>query len=331
MRVVSLVPSATEMVCLLGAESCLVGRSHECDWPPTVLDRPALTSQSWDAAGLGPAEIDRVVSQTLLAPSADPAPSSGPSLYRLDVDRLQELRPDLIITQDLCSVCSIDLGSVRKAAAALDPVPAILSLNPTSFEGVLDDLIAVARALGRDSVGVEAVVALRERFFRAADRINPFTRPVPTLFLEWTDPLFVAGHWTPQLIERAGGEPLLNPTIAMAGAGAGAGGQMAHRVAGPSLRVTTDEAAACRPEAVIVSPCGIGLAAIPDLMAGLEAQGWWRGLPAVEAGRVALVDGNQMFSRPGPRLVDAYEWLVGWLNDRPEVIPKGFPWRAWPG
>ncbi len=329
MRVVSLVPSATEMVCLLGAESCLVGRSHECDWPPTVLDRPALTSQSWDATGLGPAEIDRIVSQTLAVPSMDPANSSGPSLYRLDVHRLQDLRPDLIITQDLCSVCSIDLGSVRKAAQALDPAPAILSVNPTSFEGVLDDLMTVARALGRESAGAEAVVALRERFFSAADFINPFTRPVPTLFLEWTDPLFVAGHWTPQLIERAGGDPLLNPTAAMAGAGAGAGGQMAHRVAGPSRRVSTDEAAASRPEAVIVSPCGIALESIPGLMAGLESQNWWRGLPAVEARRVALVDGNQMFSRPGPRLVDAYEWLVGWLNDRSAVIPPGFPWRPW--
>lgn len=319
MRVVSLLPSATESLCQIGAASMLVGRSHECDFPPDITSRPVLTSQLSDP-GADPAAIDRVVSSAL---------SQGRSLYRLDIEGLRRLRPDLILTQDLCEVCSIDLETVRRVAERMSPPPRVLSLNPGGFEDVLDDMVRIGAAVGLERSAREATVALRERFFGAADFVNGFTTGPKVLFLEWTDPPFVGGHWTPQLVERAGATHQLNPTRALPGAGAGAGGQMAHRVAGKSVRVTPEEIVRAAPDAVIVCPCGVGLDAIGPHLAALESSDWWAGLPAVRAGRVALVDGNQLFNRPGPRLVDAYEWLVGWLNDRPEMIPALFPWRAY--
>jgi iron complex transport system substrate-binding protein len=328
MRIVSLVPSGTEIVALVGAGTSLVGRSHECDWPIGVVKNlPILTTPRIEAggecaatggAGGVSAEIDGHVRAALAA---------GESLYRLDTKRLRELAPDLIITQSLCSVCSIDLDAVRAAAADMPTKPEILSLNPASFEDVLDDIVRVGDAVGRGPQAREQLARLRERFFTASDHVNAFTDPVPTLVLEWTDPMFVAGHWTAQLIERAGGFCPLNATAPMPGAGAGAGGQMAHRVAGPGRRVSMDEVAAFDPHAVIVCPCGFALERVRAEYAGLRAQPWWSRLKAVRDGRVALVDGNQMFNRPGPRLVDAYEWMVGWLQGVDPLIPAGFPWQ----
>jgi len=318
MRVVSLLPSATESLCQIGGESMLVGRSHECDFPLGIAGLPALTSQLADP-GADPAAIDRQVSSAL---------AQGRSLYRLDTGGLRRLRPDAIFTQDLCEVCSIDLETVRAVARDMQPSPLVVSLNPSSFEDVLDGLVRIGDAVGLGNGSREAVVALRERFFRAADFVNSFAEGPRVVFLEWTDPPFVGGHWTPQLIERAGASHPLNPTRPLPGAGAGAGAQMAHRVAGKSVRVTPEAIADAKPNAVIVCPCGVGLDAMGPHLAALEREAWWRDLPAVRRRRVALVDGSQMFNRPGPRLVDAYEWLVGWLNDRPEVIPPGFPWRA---
>jgi len=306
---------------LLGAEACLVGRSHECDYPGQVTVLPALTGAGIAAEFTRSADVDRAVSRSL---------SDGGSLYRLDVDRLHELGPDLIITQDLCRVCSIDLETVREAAARMSPRPEIFSMNAASFEDVLDNIVRVGRALGLERRASERVVQLRERFFRAADHVNGFADPTRVLFLEWTEPPFVAGHWTAQLVERAGAVSLLNPTTAMAGAGAGAGGQMAHRVAGPSIRVTREQIERAAPEAIIVCPCGLALEQTRREYEALAREEWWRSLPAVRSGRVALVDGNAMFNRPGPRLVDAYEWLVGWLNGVDGLIPPGFPWLAAP-
>lgn len=318
MRVVSLLPSATEALCHVGGASALVARSHECDFPRSILDRPVLTAPKTHPSD--PAAIDREVSAALAA---------GRSLYSLDADRLRTLGPEVILTQDLCAVCSIDLHTVRQVASSIAPTPRVVSLNPQTFEDVLDDLLTVGEAVGLGAEARHAVVRLRERFFRAADHVNAFAHHPDLVFLEWADPLFVGGHWTPQLVERAGFAHPLNPTRPMPGAGAGAGGQMAHRTAGPSRRIEPDELIRAAPQAIIVCPCGIKLQDVRAHMHTLERQPWWPELPAVRAGRVALVDGNEMFNRPGPRLVDAYEWLVGWLNDRPELIPPGFPWEPW--
>lgn len=315
MRVVSLIPSATEIVCRLGAVESLVGRSHTCDHPPDAARLPALTSQR--TAPLAPAAIDARVSE---------ARASGHSLYHLDTDRLRELRPDLVITQDLCDVCTIELDSVRAAVRELDPAPEVLALDPHTMEDVYDDVLRVGQALGLEQHAQHEVVAMRERFHAAADHVNPYTAPVNTLFLEWTDPPFVGGHWTPQLIERAGAAHPLNPTDPLPGAGSGEGAQGAHRVAPKSRRVEIDDIVRSAPDAVIVCPCGVPLEDIRRETKALAQHDWFRSLPAYTAGRIVMVDGNQMFNRPGPRLVEAFRWLVGWINGVDHLMPEDFPW-----
>lgn len=329
MRVVSLLPSATEILRLIGVtpgseparEPVLVARSHECDAPADVLALPALTAARTHYASQGSAGVDQAVRAAL---------AEHQSLYTLDEAALAALQPDLIVTQDLCAVCSIDLAAVRRVADRLSPSPAVLSLNPQTLEGVLDDVLAVGGAVGLEERARLAVVALRERLYAAQDYVNFFAEGPNVAFLEWTDPLFVGGHWTPQLIERAGGRCPLNPTepVNKAGAAAGPIGTTLRR-AGKSVTVPAEVLAASRPEAIIIAPCGLALEDAWRETANLSRQSWWADLPAVRRGKVAVVDGHQMFNRPGPRLVDAFEWLVGWLNDRPELIPASFPWRAW--
>lgn len=317
-RVVSLLPSATESLCAIGGGDLLVGRSHECDFPASIAHLPALTSQAIPGqAASDPAAIDAMVREQL---------SSGRSLYSLNEKLLADLKPDLILTQDLCEVCSIDLTTVRRIASTLPSRPEIVSLNPWTFEGVLDDLYAIGRAAGLEARAIETVASLRERMFAAAEFVNAFEDGPNVVFLEWTDPLFVGGHWTPQLIERAGARHPLNPTVAKEDAGAAAGPQMAERIAGKSVRAAPEIVEALNPEAIVIAPCGMNLAQTRACARELLRKEWFRGLKAVRANRVALVDGNQMFNRPGPRLVDAFEFLVGWLNRRPELVPASFPW-----
>jgi iron complex transport system substrate-binding protein len=326
MRVVSLLPSATELLCAIGGRGLLVGRSHECDYPADVAGVPVVTASRLPRVeAVGAREMDRLVREGV------GQAGGGEGLYSLDEGRLAELEPDLILTQDLCAVCSVDVASVRRIAERLKRKPEVLSLNPHSFEDVLEDLLSVGRATGLEGAARDAVMGLRSRVYSACDYVNGFADGPSVVFIEWTDPLFVAGHWTPQLIERAGGRHPLNPSVAKPTAGAGAGPVgMTLRAAGKSVRVPAEVMAAVRPEAVIVGPCGVALEGVRAMLEPLRAEAWWKELPAVRAGRVALVDGNQSFSRPGPRLVDGFEWLVGWLNDRPEVMPprEVFAWEA---
>lgn len=327
MRVVSLVPSATEIVCAIGAGERLVGRSHECDWPPEVTHLPALTEARTHRPADGPSDPRVIDSTREIDGRVRQMMQLGHPLYSLDTQRLRQLRPDVIITQDLCHVCSIDVATVRRFAAELSPAPRVISLNPTTLEGVLDDVLTVGEALGCLAKARATVTRLREDLYAAADFVNPFADGPSVAVLEWTDPLFIAGHWTPQLVERAGGRHPLNPTMAVAGAGAAAGPIGAtQRHAGKSVTVPPEVLAATKPEFVVIAPCGRTLAQARADAAALADHAWWRELPAVRNSRVALVDGNQYFSRPGPRLVDAFKFLVGWLNDRPEVIPQGFAW-----
>jgi ABC-type Fe3+-hydroxamate transport system substrate-binding protein len=318
-RIISLLPSATESLCAIGAGHLLVGRSHECDYPPAIAHLPVLTSQSIppDLAS-NPAAIDAKVREQL---------ASGNSLYSINEQLLRDLKPDLILTQDLCEVCSIDLKTVRRIADSLSPRPEIVSLNPQTFEGVLDDLYTIGLACGFEKQAVETVARLRERMFAASEFVNAFEDGPTVVFLEWTDPLFVGGHWTPQLIERAGARHPLNAPIPKENSGAAAGPQMAERIAGKSIRVASEVVEALNPDALIISPCGMSLAQTRTCAAALSTQPWFQSLKAVRTNRVALVDGNQMFNRPGPRLVDAFEFLVGWFNYRPELIPPDFPWE----
>ena len=298
MRVVSLLPSATELLCAVGGESMLVGRSHECDHPATILDRPTLTRQRTNAPTS--LEIDQQVRESL---------ESGDSLYELDGAVLRELKPDVILTQDLCDVCSIDLASVRAIAGDMDPAPEVVSLDPRTIFDVFDDLLTVGRAVGLEEAGEAAMVSARARYWEAVDYVNPYAGQPEVLFLEWADPPFAGGHWTPGLIEAAGGRHSLN---AMGKA---------------SRQVTPEEIVESMPDRIIVCPCGFDLERTARELEVLRETKWWNVLPAVQEGNVALVDGSAMFNRPGPRLVDAFRWLVSWLQDRPEVLPEDFPVR----
>ena len=309
MRVVSLLPSATELLCVIGGGDLLVGRSHECDFPESLASLPILTGQKTHAASS--AEIDKQVRQAIAAGVDDSGEiaTSGGSLYRLDIELLKSLKPDVILTQDLCDVCSIDLNTVRGVVADMNPKPVIVSLNPISLEDVFDDLLVVGQAVGMEDTARRVMVELRGRFWEARDFVNPYLEGPEVAFLEWMDPLFIGGHWTPQLIDAAGGRHSLN-------------------VPGKKSRqITPEDLVASMPDRLIICPCGYDLDAIHAELETLTSRKWWSLLPAVQDGHVALVDGNAMFNRPGPRLVDAYRWLVGWINDRPEVMPKDFPYR----
>lgn len=302
-RVVSLLPSATEILCEIGAADLLVGRSHECDWPPQVADRPVLTAAR--THGDDPAEIDRQVRASL---------AEGNSLYALDAEALAALRPEVILTQDLCEVCSIDLATVERIAATMSPRPTVVSLNPASLEEVFDDLLAVGDAVGRGAAAAEALVRLREAYWSAVDFVNPYEPGPEVAFLEWVDPLFCGGHWTPQLVEAAGGVHSLNPPKVK------------------SRRISPEELLEAAPRRLVVCPCGLPLSAIEPQVASLQASRWW---PLLEAGldgpdAAVMIDGNAMFNRPGPRLVEAFRFLVGWLQDRPQLLPPAFPWRPLP-
>jgi len=319
MRIVSLVPSATEIVCLLGAGGSLVGRSHECDFPADVLSLPILTSQR-TVPDAEPHETHELVRELT---------GLGQSLYTLDTGLLARLEPDLILTQDLCSVCSIDADAVRAAVrevgARTGREPTVLSLNPQTIEGILDDVLMVGEAIGRAAAASRRVSAMRTEMLEAQDWVTPFAgHGVVVGFLEWTDPLFVAGHWTVQMIERAGGVHPWNETIRRPNAGAAAGVQQAQRTAGPSISVSAEAFANPAPEIVVVAPCGYDLERSVSAARSLMAQDWFAALPAARTGRVVATDGSAYFNRPGPRVVEAFRWMVALVQGRDgweEMLP----------
>jgi iron complex transport system substrate-binding protein len=276
-RIASLLPSTTEMACLLGLRERLVGISHECDFPASVRGLPVLTAAKVDANARS-AEIDRQVREVV---------ANGLSVYRIDEEKLRELRPGLILTQDACAVCAVSFAEVQAAARRLLGGDAeIVSLSPLHLEDVLQDIVRVARAAGVAERGGEVVAALRERLQRVRARTGSLARP-RVLALEWMDPPMPAGHWTPEILRIAGGEPVLG------------------RDGEATFRVTWEQIVEARPEVLLVIPCGFKvsqtLPEMPFVVDRLAAT------PAVRDGRVFVADGNAYFNRPGPRLVESAE------------------------
>ncbi|KAJ1425164.1 ABC transporter substrate-binding protein, partial [Ochromonadaceae sp. CCMP2298] len=304
-RVVSLLPSGTEILCIIpGGAELLVGRSHEDNFPASITHLPMLTSQLISKTWTDAAAVDREVSTAM---------AEGRSLYSLDEALLSSLRPDLIITQDLCSVCSIDLSAVRSVAARLDYQPTVISLNPYSIEEVLNDIIAVGSAVGLQEPAQLAKDALEARVEAAAAigaQLVAARGRVKVAFIEWSDPIYIGGHWTPQLITMAGGEHTLNP----AGEGNPLFGHVQIGGTGKSFPVTPEALVASDPDVIVVAPCGLHLEEARREVEKLMAQDWFREIKAVRKRRLLVVDGDAMFNRPGPRLVDALEWLVSVLH-----------------
>lgn len=320
MRVVSLIPSATEIVALLGGEGSLVGRSHECNHPRGVESARVLTSARthYDPVrGDSARDLNDTVSSSV---------GLGRSLYMLDEQGFTDLCPDLVITQDLCGVCSIDAPSVERAIGKMDSKPEVLVLNPESIEDIMDDIVRVGRAMGLGSRAMALVVGLRARMDHAEVHVNPYDDTHVVGFMEWCDPIYVAGHWNVQLIERAGGRHPLNPTRIVPGSGAAVGPQQAQRIGGKSIAVDRAAFVGADPRSLVIAPCGLSLDQVRSEYERLVAQDWFASMRCVREGRVALVDGDQMFNRPGPRVVDALEFMVGFVSGVESLIPGDFPW-----
>jgi iron complex transport system substrate-binding protein len=290
-RIASLVPSATELLFALGLGDEVIAVTHECDHPPEVEDLPKLT-RSVVPPGLPPAEIDAAVRERT---------ERGEAIYELDSELLRELEPDLIVTQALCPVCAVSHDDVVAIARAMDPQPEVVSLDPRTFGEVLGDVRTLAQATDRKDAGVDLIASLAARI----DRVRLAVRgaePPKVAALEWFEPVYVAGHWTPQLIEYAGGIDVLG-------------------MPGEHSETRTWEAvAAAEPDVVIAMPCGY------DAERSLEeALAYREQLAALGAGKVVAVDAAAYFSRPGPRLVDGLELLAHVLH--PDRMPEA-PSRA---
>jgi iron complex transport system substrate-binding protein len=277
-RIVSLLPSATEILFAVGAGDDVVGVTFECDFPAEARER-RIVSTSALPEGLEPAQIDAVVAERMAA---------GEDLYRLDAGALADLDADLVVTQDLCAVCAVDVSVVDDALAYLGCRAEVLTLDPQTLDEVLTSVQTLGKATGTEDTADRLVGSLRERLTTVADAVAGRT-PVPVMVLEWTDPPFTPGHWVPDMVAAAGGLAVL-----------GAAGQR-------SQRSSWEAVAAARPEVVVAAPCGFGLAESARLAAEVADR-----VPS----RVPLwaVDANASFARPGPRLVDGVEALAAILH-----------------
>lgn len=297
MRIVSLLPSATEIVCQLGLADQLVGVSHECDWPAEVRELPQVTRSAIppDATSR---EIDGLVRERLHADRA---------LYTLDLPALAELRPDLIVTQALCDVCAVAESEVRAAVSALPTNPRVVNLEPTCLAEVFDSLRLVGNAAYCRSRAEEEIVRLKARVTAVAERSKSIRKRPRVVVLEWIDPPFSSGHWTPELVRLAGGEESLS-------------------VAGqPSRTLDWQDVVSARPDVLMIACCGFDVTrAIQDLPI-LRGYAGWSELPCVASGRVYVVDGSAYFNRPGPRLVDSLEILAHALEPAIHPLPPDLP------
>lgn len=287
MRIVSLLPGATEIVAALGLEDRLVGVSHVCDHPASVRDLPSVTSTTVPAdASSG--EIDRQVKESVAG--AQPP-------YRLDHDLLERLEPDLVITQGICDVCAVGESLARACLSSLSTSPTVISLHPHRFDDVLEDVLSLGSALGKAERAASFVARCRARVRAVEERVAD-REPVDVVVLEWTDPLFSAGHWTPDLVRMAGGRELL------------------AEPGSRSRELEWGDVLAADPEALVLACCGQDVPRSLEDLTALRRRTGYDDLRAVRTGRVFVGDGGAHFSRPGPRLVDGVETLADWLHPR---------------
>ena len=289
-RIVSFLPAGTEMVHALGAGSELVGRSHECDYPSSVTKLPVVSRPTLDLDEASPGAIDLAVAERM---------DSGDTLYRIDEVLLRDLRPDVILTQNLCRVCAPSGDELTRAVRKFDLRPEVLFLTPRNIAEIVENVLAVGKAIGRSAEAESLVREHEERLatVREAVASAPVRRVV---FLEWTEPLFCGGHWVPEMISLAGGnDPLGRP------------GE-------DSVRMDWDDVARAEPEMIIVSPCGYRLERAAELA---------RQMPRISHAAVYAVDANAYFARPGPRVVEGVELLAHLFH--PKLVPWSHGEQPW--
>jgi iron complex transport system substrate-binding protein len=287
MRICSLLPSATEVIALLGLHDELVGISHECDYPPSVASVPIMVEPMILPHELASADIDRQVGQLV---------ASGQRLYRLKDHLLRQARPDLVLSQDLCHVCAVTPDQLHDALRSMPHQPTVLTLNPSTVHDVIDDVVRIGDAAGRSTEGHRLAAHLRDRLEAVRTRLQDISHRPRVACIEWLSPLYVAGHWVPEMVQLAGGRDVL------------------AQPGSPSRVVTWDEVLAADPDVLIVMPCGFSVERTQAELSRLTQQpGHWRLSPALTQ-HTYLVDASSYFSRPGPRLIDGIELLAAILH-----------------
>ncbi len=287
MRICSFLPSATEMVYMLGRGDSLHGVSHECDYPPQAASKPLVVRSRIDSSAMSGDEIDRAVGELMMR---------GESVYEVDEAALADARPDLVITQRICEVCAVSFEDVESAVAKLPSVPRVVSLDPHSVGDVIDDALRLGRLMGAESAAHRAAFDMRGRV-EAARRATRRAETRPRVAcVEWLRPIIIAGHWIPEMVELAGG------VDALATAGA------------PSVRIDMERLAAADPDVIVLMPCGMDVAAARAEFDAVADRDGWRDLRAVSEGRAYIVDSGAHFSRSGPRLIEGLETLARILH-----------------
>jgi iron complex transport system substrate-binding protein len=291
-RIVSLLPSATEILFALGLDEQILGVSHECDFPPAVRSRTVVIHSRIpkDAA---PAEIDRLVREFS---------ARGESVYSVDGEALRSLSPDLIVTQDLCHVCAASPEDLAGVLATFESKPEVLSLNPLDLGDVWRDILVVGEQTFRPHAAEKLIESIGEKLGALEQKINsakldqPLSEPPTVAFLEWLQPIYVGGHWVPEMIKLAGGRDVF--------------GEPSR----PSFRVTLDDVVAAQPDFLIAAPCGYTAAQAREEYRSVDFPIGWQDIPAVRNGHVYALEANSYFSRPGPRLVTGLEILAKLLH-----------------
>jgi iron complex transport system substrate-binding protein len=281
MRICSLLPGATEIVYALGLGDQIVGVTHECDYPHDAKQKRVVVRSGIDSTRMSGLEIDRKVAELL---------QTGKGLYTIDEQAFIAAAPDIILTQGLCDVCALDYNDVVEASQLLPHAPKIISLNPHSFTDILEDILRVGAATNCETHAEALVRDLRQRINRVGHR-EPDYRP-RVVCLEWFEPLYVAGHWVPEMVALAGGHDVLG------------------HIGEPSTKVEWRRVVDAKPDVILLMPCGFDVRRTLKESTPLQRLEGWKDLPAVKAGNVYALNGSAYFSRPGPRLVNGLEILA---------------------
>ncbi|MFN2532534.1 MAG: cobalamin-binding protein [Pyrinomonadaceae bacterium] len=294
-RIVSFLPSATEIVYALGLGDQLVGITHECDYPPEVAGKPVVVRNVLPIEQMNQGEIDRAVAERLRL---------GQSLYQIDEEILREIQPDVILTQDLCQVCAPSGNEVSQVLTSLPFKPQILWMTPKSIEGIFENIRDLGRATERSIQAEELIQAKREKLHEIEIRNSELSRRPRVFCMEWIDPIYCSGHWVPEMVRIAGGVDALGKTGA------------------DSVRIGWEDVIEWAPEVLIIMPCGFNLDAVLEQVSEALTKPGWHELPAVKNGKVYAVDANSYFARPGPRVVDGTELLAHLIH------PELFSWTG---